>query len=416
MSITTASVGNYKSTTRQKNVLIIVQNLPVPFDKRVWQEACELQRNGYNVHVICPKGRGYTASHEQIEGVHIYRHPQPLEAKGAVGYILEYSWSLFWEFLLAWKVFLKHGFDIIHACNPPDTIFLIAGFFKYLFGKKFIFDHHDINPELYEAKFNRRDFFYKLLIVLERLTFAVADISIATNNSYKRIATKRGKMPADKVFVVRSGPDLSRLKIIPAQAELKYGRNFLIGYVGIIGQQEGLEYLLQAARHIIHQLGRRDIHFTIIGDGPAFKEMRILSNQYNIDHRVNFTGRVSDNTMLSILNTADICVNPDAFNDMNDKSTMNKIMEYMALGKPIVQFDVTEGRYSAGAASLYANPNDAIDFAAKIIELIDDPQKREIMGVVGRKRIEQELCWPHEAPKLLQAYTALFPSEYAVPA
>ncbi len=391
-----------------RRVLIIVQNLPVPFDRRVWQEATTLAQSGYKVSVICPKARDYTAGHEIIDGITIYRHPLPLEAKGAFGYLIEYTTSLFWEFFLACKIFLMQDFDVIHACNPPDNIFLIGGFFKYFFGKKFLFDHHDINPELYEAKFGRRDFFYKLMLWSERLTFAVADISIATNNSYRQIAIERNKMRPEKVFVVRSGPDLSRLKILPSSLVLKMGKKFLVGYVGVMGQQEGIPYLLDAVRHIVYHLQRTDIHFTLVGGGPALDEMRDLCRSYNLDSYVTFTGRVPDKEMLEILNTADVCVNPDTVNAMNDKSTMNKIMEYMALGKPIVQFDVTEGKFSAGEASLYAKPNDAVDMAEKIVELLDKPEQRERMGAFGRNRIEKELAWSYEAPKLLAAYDALF--------
>ncbi|MDE1900766.1 MAG: glycosyltransferase family 4 protein [Alphaproteobacteria bacterium] len=391
-----------------RKVLIIVQNLPVPFDRRVWQEASELTANGYKVSIICPVGRGFDKKRETIDGIAIYRHPLPFEAKGALGYLVEYSWSLFWEFVLACVVFFREGFDAIHACNPPDDIFIIGGFFKFLFGKKFLFDHHDINPELYEAKFHRRDFFYQIMLAWERLTFMTADISIATNESYRKIAIERGKMPPEKVFVVRSGPSLDRLKILPPVPALRHGKPFLVGYVGVMGQQEGIQYLIEAARHIVYDLGRRDIHFTLVGGGPSLHDFMRMTEDKQLTDYVDFTGRASEETLLNVLNTADICVNPDEANDMNDKSTMNKIVEYMAVGKPIVQFDLTEGRFSAREASLYARPNDAIDMAAKIIELIDDPQKRAAMGAAGRARVERELAWDYEAPKLLAAYDALF--------
>jgi len=391
-----------------KKILIIVQNLPVPFDRRVWQEATTLQKAGYKVTIISPKMNSYIKSHEIIENIDIYRHPLPIEASGALGYLAEYSISLFFQFYLACKVYLEHGFDVIHACNPPDNIFLIGGFFKYLCGKKFIFDHHDINPELYLAKFNKKDVFYKFMLLCEKLTFKVADISIATNNSYRSIAIERGKMAEDKVFVVRSGPSLERMKIIPACPELKHGKNILVGYIGVMGQQEGIEYLIDAADYIINKCGRLDIHFTLIGGGSELAKMHELCKAKNLDQFINFTGRISDAEMLKILNTADICVNPDKVNDMNDKSTMNKIMEYMALAKPIVQFDVSEGRFSAQQSSLYAKPNDAIDFAEKILELADNPEKRTQMGEFGRKRVENELAWQYEAPKLLNAYASLF--------
>ncbi len=391
-----------------KRVLIIVQNLPVPFDRRVWQEATALRAHGYEVAVICPAARGYTARYECLQGIHIYRHPLPLEARGAWGYVLEYASSLFWELLLSLKVLRRHGFDAIHACNPPDNIFLIGALFKLFAGKRFLFDHHDINPELYEAKFGRRGFLYRLVRLSERLTFLVADISIATNESYRRIALERGRMPPQKVFVVRSGPSLERLRILPPVPRLKRGRRFLVGYVGVMGAQEGIPYLLEAARHIVRDLGREDVQFVLVGGGPALAEMRRLNSQMRLDPYVEFLGRVPDCTLLEVLNTADVCVNCDEVNPMNDKSTMNKIMEYMALAKPIVQFELTEGRFSAREASLYARPNDARDFADRIVELLEDPERRERMGRFGRHRVERQLAWEYEAPKLLAAYEALF--------
>jgi glycosyltransferase involved in cell wall biosynthesis len=387
----------------KRRVLIIVENLPCPFDRRVWQEALALRAHGYEVSIICPKGRGYERGYELLEGVHIYRHPLPVEADSAMGYGLEYSLSLLMEFWLAIRIALTRGFDIIHGCNPPDTIYLIARFFK-LFGKRFIFDHHDINPELYEAKFGRRDRWYRLLCRLERWTFATADVSIATNESYRRIAIERGGMPAERVFVVRSGADLSRVKVAPPRESRRRGKRFLVGYVGVIGKQEGLDLLLESIAHLRYELNRDDIHFTIVGDGTEVAALKDMSRRLAVESCVEFTGRVADRELWEILSTADICVNPDRANPMNDKSTMNKILEYMALGKPIVQFDLTEGRHSAGDSSLYARPNDVRDFAAKLCELLDDPERRRKMGAVGRQRIESELAWHHQVPRLLQAY------------
>ncbi|NOY16065.1 MAG: glycosyltransferase family 4 protein [Gammaproteobacteria bacterium] len=392
---------------KKRRVLIIVENLPSPFDRRVWQEATTLLEAGYEVSIICPTGKGYEKKHEVIDGVYIYRHNLPLEAEGAMGYLMEYSAALFWEFILAWRVLLTRGFDVVHACNPPDNIFLVGGFFKLL-GKKFLFDHHDINPELYEAKFSRRDFFYRVMLAWERWTFRLADVSIATNESYRRIAIERGKMSEDRVFVVRSGPKLDRLKIMPPVESLKKGRRFLVGYVGVMGRQEGIDYLLRAARHIVHDLGRKDIHFGLVGSGTSLEEMKAYADELGLKDFVTFTGRVPDQDMLEMLNTADVCVNPDVANEMNDKSTMNKIMEYMALGKPIVQFDLTEGRFSAQEASLYAKNNDAEDMAQKIVSLLDDEQARIRMGNYGRKRVEEVLAWDHEVSKLLSAYDLLF--------
>ena len=394
-------------------VLILVENLPSPFDRRVWQEANALRDAGYTVSIICPTGKGYEERYEEIDGIAIHRYRLPTEAEGALGYAIEYSAALFWTFALCWKVLFTRGFDAIHACNPPDLFFLIGGFFKLL-GKKFVFDHHDINPELYEAKFGRRDAFWKLMVALERWTFRTADVSLATNESYKRIAIERGGMDPDRVFVVRSGPSLERMKIQPADESLKRGRRHLVGYVGVMGKQEGIDLLLHAARHVVRDLGRDDVHFGLVGGGTSLEEMKALAAELGIAEHVTFTGRVPDAEMLAMLNTADVCVNPDIANEMNDKSTMNKIMEYMALAKPIVQFDLAEGRFSAQDASLYAARNDPLDLGAKIVELLDDPDRRARMGEFGRRRVENELEWRYEVPKLLAAYAKAFSRSGAI--
>lgn len=386
---------------------MIVENLPVPFDRRVWQESNALANAGYEVSIICPVGKGYEKHREIINGIHIYRHPLPLDASGPIGYFLEYSSALFWEFVLSWKVLLTRGFDVIHACNPPDNIFVIGLFFK-IFGKKFLFDHHDINPELYEAKFNRRDMFYKMMLAWERWTFWTADVSIATNESYRNIAIQRGHMRPDRVFVVRSGPDLTRLKLMPPKDEHRHGRKYLVGYVGVMGHQEGIDYLLKALRYIVKHCGRNDIHFGLVGGGTVLEEMKQLSTELEVADYLTFYGRAPDEVLLEVLNTSDVCVNSDIANEMNDKSTMNKIMEYMALGKPIVQFDLAEGKYSAQEASLYAKKNDAIDFANKIMGLLDNPKMREEMGAFGRQRVISELQWEYEVPRLLAAYDCLW--------
>ena len=389
-----------------KRVLILVENLPSPFDRRVWQEATTLREAGHEVSIICPTGKGYEKKFESIDGIDIWRYDLPAEGEGALGYLVEYSAALAFTFFLSVKVFFKKGFDVIHACNPPDLFFLIGGFYR-LFGKKFLFDHHDANPELYEAKFGRRDFFWKLMLWVEKLTFRTADVSIATNESYKRIAIERGGMAPERVFVVRSGPSLERLKIVPPQESLKKGRKHLVGYVGVMGRQEGIDLLLQSIHFIVKRMKRTDIQFGLVGGGTSLQEMRDFAVALGVDDYVTFTGRVPDAELLAMLNTAEVCVNPDVANQMNDISTMNKIMEYMALGKPIVQFDLTEGRFSAQYASLYAKKNDPADFAAKIVQLIDDPQMRSTMGAYGRSRVENELEWRYEAPKLLAAYDAL---------
>jgi glycosyltransferase involved in cell wall biosynthesis len=391
-----------------RRVLILVENLPSPFDRRVWQEATTLAAHGYQVSIICPTGKGFEKKYEIIDGIHIWRYDLPTEGQGAPGYLVEYSVALAATFLLSWKVFWKRGFDVIHACNPPDLFFLIGIFYKLFFGKKFLFDHHDASPELYEAKFGRRGLLYRVMLGLEDWTFRFADVSLATNESYRRIAIGRGGMQPNRVFVVRSGPSLERMKVVPAVPALKQGRRYLVGYVGVMGKQEGIDLLLKSVEFLVKSEKRTDIHFGLVGGGTSLDEMKQLARALGVEGYVTFTGRVPDAELLAMLNTADVCVNPDVANDMNDISTMNKIMEYMALGKPIVQFDLVEGRCSAREASLYANRNDPEDFARKLAELIDDEERRRRMGAYGRHRVEAELEWRYEAPKLLAAYDVLW--------
>jgi glycosyltransferase involved in cell wall biosynthesis len=390
-----------------KRVLIIVENLPVPFDRRVWLEARTLKAAGAEVSIISPTGKGYEARRETLEGIHIYRHPLPLEADGAFGYLIEYGAMLFWELALAIRIYFTKGFDVIHGCNPPDLIFLIAAPFRLL-GVRFLFDHHDINPELYEAKFGKRGLFWRLMILLERMSFAVASVSLATNESYGQIAQERGRMHPDDVYVVRSGPELSRIKRVDPVEKWRNGRQYLVGYVGVMGQQEGIDLLLESVRILVMDRGRRDIQFVLVGGGSSLSLMKQLCAKMGLNDFVTFTGRAPDSELLEVLSTADVCVNPDRANPMNDKSTMNKIMEYMALAKPIVQFDLKEGRVSAGRASLYAAKNDTTDFAEKIAELLDDPLRREEMGVFGSERVRKELGWAQSILPLLAAYRKVF--------
>ena len=384
---------------------MVVENLPVPFDRRVWQEANTLKENGAEVSIICPKMKGYTKKFECINGINIYRHPLPLEARGALGYLREYSAALFWEFVLSWKIYFKKRFHVIQGCNPPDLIFLVAIFFK-LFGVKYVFDHHDINPELYIAKYGKKGIFYRFLLFVERLTFRTANYSIATNESYREIAINRGKMKPEKVTVVRSGPKLDRLRITDGDEKYKKGRKYLVGYVGVIGEQEGIDLLLESAKHIVNQ--RKDVQFAIVGGGTDVEKLKKLSEEMGLSNYVDFYGRVDDNTLVDVLNTADICVNPDKPTEMNNLSTMNKIMEYMALKKAIVQYDLKEGKVSAQAASLYANNDDTSDFGDKIMWLLDNSEKRKEMGEVGYKRIINELSWNHEKDNLLSVYKKIF--------
>lgn len=391
-----------------RRVLIVVENLPVPFDRRVWSEATALARHGYQVSVICPKGKNATASYEVIDGIHIYRHWMPLEASGMSGYLAEYGAALFFEFVLSLKVLATRGFDTMQACNPPDLLFLLGAFYKIFFRKTFVFDHHDVSPELFEAKFGRRGLFWRLLVLFERCTFKTADFSIATNQSYRGVAIERGGMKPERVFVVRTGPNLKRVRLYPPDATWKAGRRFLVAYVGVIAKQEGLDLLLEAVTHLRQTRHRDDIQFVVVGGGPEAGEVAKLAKNKGLDDVVTFTGRVDDETLFTILSTADVCVNPDRPTPMNDKSTMIKIMEYMAMGKPIVQFDMTEGRNSALDASLYARQHDTADFGDKIAELLDDPEQARRRGAFGLQRVENVLAWEHEEKKLLAAYDAIF--------
>ena len=390
-----------------RKVLIIVENAPVPFDTRVWKEACSLHDSGYDVTVLCPRGGGCDKGYEVIDGVRIYRHPMPHEASTPLGYLREYGYALLWEFLYTWWIYLRHGFHVIQGCNPPDDIFLIALPFKLL-GVRYVFDHHDVSPELYLAKGGRKDVLYRVQVWLENLTYRFSDVVMVTNGSYRDRAVTRGSVDYKDVFIVRNGPDLRRFGPVPPKPALKYGKPYLVGYVGTMSVQDGLDILLDVVAHM-KLLGRRDIHFTCVGGGPGLADLRRMTRSKGLDDVLNFTGRISDEQLLEILSTADVCVNPDRPCQMNNISTMIKIMEYMALCKPIVQFDLKEGRFSAQDASLYAdNKKGAADFANKIACLLDNPDERKRMGQFGRRRVEEELAWQHSVANLLAAYQRLF--------
>ena len=390
----------------KRKILIIVENLPVPFDTRVWQEAITLVKNGYIVSVICPKGKNYDKEKEILNGVNIYRHNMQQEGNGPLSYLKEYSYALKEELRLSKIIYKEIGFDVIQGCNPPDNIYMVYKHFKK-YGVKYVFDHHDICPELFKAKFGKK---YKLLylsqLYFERKNYKNSTIAFVTNESYKEIAINRNKMNPKNVFVLRSGPSLNRLKITKKYPNIKRGYKYMVGYLGVIGKQEGLIYILEAAKYIKER--NNNVFWGIVGGGPYLKDIINLAKEMGLDDCIEFTGRVDDKTMLKYLNTADICVNSDEFNEMNDKSTMNKILEYMALGKPIVQFDLTEGRYSAEKASLYANKNDSVDFAKKIIYLLNNEKKRKEMGEYGRNRIINKLSWEHTSQTLLEGYDYLF--------
>lgn len=394
--------------SRPRRVLIVVENLPVPLDRRVWLEATTLAEAGYQVSVISPMGRGWTLAYECIDGIHIYRHPEPPEAhSGAVAYAREYLHALRHWFRLARIVRRERGFDVIHGCNPPDLIFLLALWYRPR-GVRYLFDHHDVCPELYEAKFGRRGLFHLVMRIWERMTFATASVSLATNESFRAIAIKRGRMRREDVFVVRSAPRIDSFLPGPGDPSCRKGAATVLGYVGVIGQQEGMDLLVAAVDHLIRHLGQQDVHVIIIGFGPALAEMQEDVAARGLDEFFTFTGALYGDDLLTVLNSIDIGVAPDPKNPMNDISTMNKVMEYMTLEKPLVQFDLTEGRASAGDAALYAQANDPVDFARKVSDLIADPQLRAAMGRRGRIRVLEQLSWAHSAPHLLAAYDQVF--------
>ncbi len=387
---------------RPTSVCILIENLTVPIDRRVWQEALALRDAGFRVTVICPKGVGFEQSQEILESIEVYRYPV-WEASGPLGYLVEYAWALSAALWLALRTYVRTRFRVLQACNPPDIFFIIGLLLKPL-GVRFIFDHHDLNPELYEAKFRRRGLFYRLICLAERLTFRTADVSIATNQSYREVALARGGMPADRVFVVRSAPDLEKIRKISPRPELKQGRPFLVVYLGVMGPQDGLDLLLHSIAWIIKERGRGDITFVLIGAGTELPSLQRLASDLQVDQFVTFTGRLPNDAVAAYFSTADLGVAPDPATPMNDKSTMNKILEYMAFGLPVVLYDLTEGKRSAGDAALYAADGDKVGFAEQILKLIDSPELRFRLGRRGRERIEQSLNWGLEKKSLLAAY------------
>lgn len=388
----------------QKSVCIVVENLPVPLDRRVWREACALRDAGYRVSVVCPKGKGpSSAGYQNLEGIEIHRH-RTWEASGKAGYLLEYSCALLAEFFLTLKVFARTRFRILQACNPPDTIFLIALLLKPL-GVRFIFDHHDLGPELYESKFGQgTGLFYRLTKWLEFCSFRVAKVCIATNESFKEIAVARGGKRPEDVFVVRNCPDLNNLKRRPQAPEVKFAQPFVVVYVGFMGPQDGLHLLVDSIEHIVKHENRHDIHFVLVGGGTELPMLRGLVADRGLSACVSFTGIVPYEDVATYLSKADVGVAPDPKTPMNDKSTMIKILEYMAYELPVVLFDLKEGRRIAGSAALYAQPNDPIDFANQITRLLDCEKLRRELGACGRKQVEHRLNWGLEKATLLEAY------------
>jgi glycosyltransferase involved in cell wall biosynthesis len=389
-------------------VLIIVENLTIPFDRRVWMEATSLTEAGFQVAVICPTGGEYVRPYERLEGVTVYRYPAPKPTRGHLSY--------FWEFLYCWvmtaylslRVLRREGFDLIQACNPPDTFFLLGWFYKLL-GKRFVYDQHDLCPEVYLARFRRKspNFLFRVLLVLERLTYAAADLVLVTNESYRETAITRGRVPAERVVVVRSAPDPRRFRQASPDPSLKRGKRFLVTYLGVMAPQDGVDYLIDAIQYIIHERGRDDIAFVLIGSGDSYNDLRDLVRTRGLEDQITFTGRIPDEEVERYISSSDVCASPDPKNDLNDQSTMNKVLEYMALAKPIVAFDLKETRYSAGDAALYATPNDFTDFGDKVLELLDDEARRREMGLFGQRRLREKLAWSHSRTALVRSYARL---------
>ena len=387
---------------------MLLENNPFPQDPRVRREARALVDAGYQVSVICPSAAGQPRR-EWVNGTEVYRYPPPPDGQGLSGYAREYGQSLVATFILSLVVLFRRGFDVVHAHNPPDTFVFVALFYKLL-GKRFVFDHHDLAPEMYHARFPGKGnrFVHAALVCLEKLSCRVADHVIATNQSYKAVEMARGGVPAERITIVRNGPDPSRLQAVEPAPELRARAPIIIGYAGIIGYQDGVDYLLRALRHLVDDLGRTDFYCVIIGKGDARASLIELSRQLGLDEYVWFTGWVSDEDFRRYLSTADICVVPDPSNPFTDRSTMIKVSEYMALKKPVVAFDLPEHRYTAQDAALYATPNDELELARAIQTLMDDPERRREMGERGRQRVESQLAWSHSVPNLLAAYRTLF--------
>ncbi|MEU3273739.1 glycosyltransferase family 4 protein [Saccharomonospora sp. NPDC006951] len=399
-------------TSAARSVLVLVENLSVPFDRRVWQECTALREAGWTVDVICPQGTKRDTEREVVlDGIRIHRYPLKAAKGGPAGYLTEYGSALWHTLRLVRK--LGH-FDVVHACNPPDLFFLVAWLCKRK-GAKFVFDQHDLVPELYLSRFDRgRDLLYRAVCLLEKLTYRAADVVIATNESYRDVALRRGGKSPDDVFVVRSAPAVERFREVAAEPALKKEKPHLLCYLGVMGPQDGVDYALRSLAALRDERGRTDWHAVFVGSGDTFDDMVELSQQLGLSGQVEFTGRVSDADLVRYLSTADVCLAPDPLNPLNDVSTMNKILEYMAMSRPIVSFDLTEAKVSAGEAAVYARANDVSEFAKLIEELLDDPEQRRRMGKIGNERVTGALSWANSEKALLAAYTAALAVNVAV--
>ena len=391
-----------------RKILMVVENNSVPADGRVWAEATALRDEGFVVSVICPKTPSDPETFICLEQISIYRYRLPAATDRAISYLLEYSLALIMTFWLSLLIVFRRGFDVIHAANPPDLFFFIGLFYRP-FGKKFVFDQHDLAPDLFKVKSHGRvGVLYKLQLFFERCSYRVAHCVIVTNGSQGRLAVERGGCPVGKVFHVWNGPVLQKMQAVHSEPELKRGRPYLLAYVGRMGAQDGVENALYALDELVHNRGRQDVSLVLIGTGDTCSELRALAQKLELDEYVHFTGWLKSADVLRYLTVADIGLTPDPQNGFNEYCTMIKTLEYMALGKPIVAFDLIEARLAAQDAALYAAPNLVEDFAHKIEVLLDDKELRCALGAIGRKRIEEELCWDYAKKNLLLAYKTLF--------
>ena len=388
-------------------VLMLLQNAPYPHDPRVRSEAKALASAGIQVTLICPGVEGQPR-HETLGGVRIYRFPRPSYAGSFLGYLYEYGYSMLMIYFISLYVFFRYGFDVIHAHCPPDAFVFIAAFYK-LFGKRFMYDHHDLSPELYYARFdgsgNRH--VYRTLSWFEKLSCRLADHVIATNQSYKAVEMQRGGVAEDRITIVRNGPELKDISSIIAIPAEQKKEKFILCYVGVMSNQDGVDYLLRALNYLVYDVGRTDLYCYLVGRGEAVPRLESLVKELDLSEYVVFTGWVDKEDVPGYISMSDICVAPEPSNPYNDRSTSIKVMEYMEFAKPIVAFDLPEHRFSAQGAAISATPNDERDFAEKIAALMDDPAERQRMGKIGRARIETELAWSYQKLHLIEAYRVL---------
>ncbi len=395
-------------SNNKKNILIIIQNLPVPLDRRVWQECISLYRAGFGVAVVCPKMKGFTKGYEQLEGIEIYRYRMIFEANlGVLGYFVEFVYCWLAALCLSVKAYMKRPFHVIQACNPPDTYFALAWLFRP-FGVKFVFDHHDLCPELYVAKgHSRKSLLYSGLLALESMTMRSAHMVIAVNESHRAIALGRGGVDDKRISVVRSGPRRGWPDGHMPCPELKRGRQHMVIYLGVMGEQDGVDHLLRAIQTYCF-LAPDDTLFALVGGGPNLARMKRMAEEMNLGPAVHFTGRIPDDKLRDYLATADLGVDPDPFTEFNNLCTMNKIIEFMAFGLPVVAFDLKEHRYSAESAAVYVPGNDDDAFGRAIRELLLDKERRASMSLFARQRFSKFLAWENSEKRLIAAYEKLF--------